>query len=395
MAQKLRRAIYYTNIDLQPKEAFKYYKQALGVAAQLQLDPYCEEVVGIKIELARMFEKADLTKNAVEVLEIVRRELGEWMVTGGGRKDGGLGGMISETAEEKDQGLIGSVTDSSRRLVGEETAQGVEATGVDWAKRTVILRTLIRTHVKLGDLYSDTSLNEQALAEERLVWAVTALLKERKRREDEGEKEGEGELFPNDEVGAALECKLLTYSTSSSGIPLSLKGNSLLRSDTVLTRDPPTALADHYSSQSKHYLSMPLYLQSLAFNPSTCHTVILMNNLATTLAQQGGPADETPPSLATAADASGMPPPSTTTQLSNAEQWATKALKLGQSIQPPARTQECDVGCAVATITLGDLARLEGRTEKARRYWEEGKGLAKVVGYAEGVQRAEEGLKAL
>ena len=238
MAQKLRRAIYYTNIDLQPKEAFKYYKQALGVAAQLQMDPYCEEVVGIKIELARMFEKADLTKNAVEVLEIVRRELGEWMVTQGGRKDGGLGGTIVEAAEGQDQGLFSSVTDASKRLVGQEDVQGGEAKGVDWAKRTVVLRTLIRTHVKLGDLYSDASLNEQALAEERLVWAVTALLKERKRREDEGEKEGESELFPDNEVGAALECKHISILNTSN--PLSFSRTLLLywRCDTMLTRSP-------------------------------------------------------------------------------------------------------------------------------------------------------------
>ena len=118
-----------------------------------------------------------------------------------------------------------------------------------------------------------------------------------------------------------------------------------------------------------------------------------MNNLATSIAQQFGPADNTPAALAKADN--GMPTPSSTTQIANAEQWANRALSLAQSIQPPARTQECDVGCAVATITLGDLARLEGRNERARRYWEEGKGLARAIGYEEGVKRAEEGLKGL
>lgn len=32
VAVKLRRALYYTNIDLNPKEALKYYQQALSVA---------------------------------------------------------------------------------------------------------------------------------------------------------------------------------------------------------------------------------------------------------------------------------------------------------------------------------------------------------------------------
>ena len=200
VAAKLRRAIYYTNIDPDPKKAFEYYKQALQLANKLELDIYSEEIVGIKIEMARMFEKVGRIENATEVLEIVRREFGEWMVKEGGGKDGGWGSVVEEASQ--------SGRSQPARLSSEAKIVKEGETGeMDWARRTNILRTLIRTHVKLGDLYSDETLNERALAEERLVWAVTAILKERKRREDEGVKEGEGELFPDDEVGAAMECK--------------------------------------------------------------------------------------------------------------------------------------------------------------------------------------------
>ena len=35
VAAKLRRALYYTNIDLQPKNAIKYYRQALALADEI------------------------------------------------------------------------------------------------------------------------------------------------------------------------------------------------------------------------------------------------------------------------------------------------------------------------------------------------------------------------
>jgi hypothetical protein len=49
VAQKLRRALYYTNISLSPKEAVKYYGQALAVADELGMDPFSDEILGVKI----------------------------------------------------------------------------------------------------------------------------------------------------------------------------------------------------------------------------------------------------------------------------------------------------------------------------------------------------------
>lgn len=56
---------------------------------------------------------------------------------------------------------------------------------------------------------------------------------------------------------------------------------------------------------------------------------------------------------------------------------------------PPDRTEECDTGCAVATINLGDFAMMEGDVEEARRRYEEGRGISKGIGFQEGVQRAD------
>jgi hypothetical protein len=45
-------------------------------------------------------------------------------------------------------------------------------------------------------------------------------------------------------------------------------------------------------------------------------------------------------------------------------------------ISPPDRTEECDIGCAVATHNLGEFAEMDGDIREARRRFEEGVGNA-------------------
>lgn len=108
-----------------------------------------------------------------------------------------------------------------------------------------------------------------------------------------------------------------------------------------------------------------------------------MNNLAISLAQQNPP-----PSLT-----ANQAPTSAASQLSDARQWAQQALALAASIKPPERTAECDEGCAVATINMGDFALMDGNLQEASNRFEEGKGISKAIGFDEGVQRADESLK--
>ena len=105
-----------------------------------------------------------------------------------------------------------------------------------------------------------------------------------------------------------------------------------------------------------------------------------MNNLAVSLAQQIPPPAFSP----------NQPPVSSASNLSDARQWAQKSLALASSIKPPERTVECDEGCAVATVNLGDFAMMEGNLDEARRRYEEGRGISKAVQFQEGVARADE-----
>lgn len=167
MAVKLRRALFYTNIDLQPNNAVKYYRQALEVADEMGLDPFSDEIIGVKIQVAFLMEKLKQYEKAIEVLEIVHADCLRWIEELGGRE-------------------------------GNE------------GKRSRVLGKTVGISVKLGELYSSNQIDDMEAAEKKLIYSVTAVLKEKKRREEEGVKEGEGPWMSDEEVGAALECKTIS-----------------------------------------------------------------------------------------------------------------------------------------------------------------------------------------
>ncbi|SLM36272.1 Tetratricopeptide-like helical domain [Lasallia pustulata] len=304
VAIKLRRALFYTNQDLQPNQAVKYYRQALEVADQLGMDPFSNEILGVKFQLASLMEKIKQYEKAIDILEIVQSDCLKWIELFGDK--------------EGNQG-----------------------------KRTRVLGKTVSTSVKLGDLYA--ILHEEETAQARLVWAVETALKEQRRRETEGVKEGEGEWMSNEGIGGALE-----------------------------------SLAHNYEEKNQHYLAAPLFLQALAMIPQpTCHSVVLMNNLSISLAQQNPP--PTP----------SEPPQSRSAHISFARAWAEKSLAIAATIEPPLRTEECDTGCAAATHNLGEFAEMDGDVAEARRRYEEARGLSGAIGFEEGVRNAEAGLKRL
>ena len=194
VAAKLRRALFYTNIDVQPKNALKYYRQAIELADEMGLDPFSDEMLGVKIQVATFYEKLHEYQKAIDVLELVREDCLKWM----------------------------------EKLGGKEGNEG---------KRTRVLGKTIAISVKLGEHYANQYIDEKDAAEEKLVWAVTALLKEQRRREDEGVKEGEGQWMSNEEIGGTLEgrcgrdgnhhCSLT--SRTSAGPPLRIQRSAFPR----------------------------------------------------------------------------------------------------------------------------------------------------------------------
>lgn len=114
-----------------------------------------------------------------------------------------------------------------------------------------------------------------------------------------------------------------------------------------------------------------------------CHTVVLMNNLAAAIAQQVPPVEP------------GSTPPSSAQLRESGRAWIRQALALAESIEPPKRTDECDQACAVAIHNLGEFAEMDGYIKEAREKFDEAASIAHAIGFHEGVQNAEEGLKRL
>ncbi|CAD0113002.1 unnamed protein product [Aureobasidium uvarum] len=294
VAQKLRRAIYYTNIDLDPKNALKYYKQGLELANDLGMDPFSNEIIGVKIQVSALMEKIQNYPKAIQVLEILRNDCLAW--------------------EEK----FGQLDDHKE-------------------KRTRIMKQLVAMSVKLGDLYSNQYVQDAKSAEERLVWALETSLREKQRRQEPGVLEKEGEWMSDNEMGASME-----------------------------------ALAHNYEDQNKHYLATPLFLQALNFKSDRdCHSVILMNNLAISIAQQDPPRTD------------GTKPSPQAVLVENAKQWAQKALDLAADIQPPTRDEECDIGCAVALHNL------------AKKRYKEAISLARAIDFEDGLENSSAALRRL
>ncbi|KAH8193519.1 hypothetical protein TruAng_012316 [Truncatella angustata] len=346
VAKSMRRALYYSNYSPDPKLALKYYKLALEQCEQNGIDPFTDGVLGIKIQLAAWLEKIGSYKNSTDVLEALLRDCKKWV----------------EKMEESDrQGLIGK----DGNLVGAPVQAAKKDTNSDspeeevqenlWGKRTRVLGKSVGISVKLGELYADEHVLQSDTAGERLVWAVETVLKELQRRQVHGVKEGEGDWMTPEQIGGALE-----------------------------------ALAHHYESKDKHYLAAPLFLQALTMSPpKSCHTAVLMNNLAISLAQQPVAAAD-----AIAPAAKGQPRATRASLLASAKSWATQAHATGSKVTGDDRTEECDQACAVALCNLGEIAAMMGDMDEAKARFKQSLGLSRRIGFEAGVTQAEDGLAA-
>lgn len=322
VAKRLRKALWYTNYDLNPQEALKYYKQALQIAAEIGMDPVGDEVMGVKIQVAKLMEDIQQYPNAIQILEAIRGSNLLWL--------------------EK----FGNLEENKKR-------------------RTSVLGKTVGVSVKLGELYGTPEIWDREMAQERLIWAVETVLKEKQRRQSAKVKdEDEGSWMNDEEIGATLE-----------------------------------SLAHSYEAKDQHYLATPLFLQALNLYPTKdCHSVVLMNNLASSLAQQSPRMAREAQAYATSQNIDTRPSGPVAikeTMLESAKTWAQKALDVAGTIKPPLRTEECDVGCAVALHNLGEFAEMARDVDLAQRQYKEAVSLARAIGFEDGVAQSSERLRAL
>ncbi len=163
VAKYVRRALYYTNYSHNPKKALENYQKAIFVADEIEMDPFSPEILGLKIQIAAFFEKLGLYQKAIDVLEEVRADALKW-----------------------------------NELFGDKPKNA--------EKRTRLLLKAVQMSSKLSEYYLHPSIGNRKAAEEKMVWSVTAILKENQRRQEAGLKPDNGDgWIGQDETGAALE----------------------------------------------------------------------------------------------------------------------------------------------------------------------------------------------
>ncbi|KAI0550036.1 TPR domain-containing protein [Xylaria curta] len=351
IAKSLRRALYYSNYAPDPKLALKYYKLALEQCKAAGMDPFSDEVIGLRIQLAAWLEGIGKFKNSLEVLEALLQDCKKWVEV--------MEKSVQDGLVDKSGKLKGAATvqPSIPKEEGQSDEEVVEPENL-WAKRNRVLGKSVGVSVKLGELYADEHVLQGDAAGEHLVWAVETVLKELQRRQVEGVKDGEGEWMTPEQIGGALE-----------------------------------ALGNHYESKSQHYLAAPLYLQAVTLSPpNSCHTAVLMNNLAISLVQQPVQSPLAP-SGSEKQSQPNVQAPTRATLLASARSWTLQALGTAQKITGEGRTEECDEACAVAMCNLGDIAAMAGDVEEAKRRFRESLELSRKLAFEPGITQAEDGLK--
>lgn len=352
IAKSLRRALHYSNYYEDPKLALKYYKLAIEQCNEHGLDPFSDEVVGIKIQLAAWLERISNVENAIHVLELVLTENKKWLQT-------------AESAPEK---LPRAPRPGTKVGEGESEKTITQQDFDNWLRssRTRILGKSVGISTKLGELYAHEQVLQHDKAHERLTWAVETALGEFRRRSTEGVKPGEGPWMTPEEIGGALE-----------------------------------SLAHSYERKSEFDLALPLFFQALRLCQDQCHMAVIMNNLAVTFAQH--PPRAPYETLAGVVPGEGDAAPKSNSGeqwtrkdlLESGQRWAKNAYRHAKEPTGEKRTPECDEACAVALVNLGEIAAMGGDFKEARRLYEQSIKLSEQNGFADGVAQAQAGLKRL
>ncbi|KAF6833895.1 TPR domain-containing protein [Colletotrichum musicola] len=356
VAKSLRRALYYTNISPDPNLARKYYKQALEECNELQLDPFSDDVLGIRIQTAAWLEKIQNYQGAITVLNSVLQDCVKWVEW---MEKSMSDGTMDKSGKPP---AVKVVSEGQRPTIAVDDEEEKVPENL-WHKRTRLLAKAVGTSTKLGALYSDEHVLEPENAQARLTWAVETALSESRRRHKEGVKKEEGSWMKPEEIGGAME-----------------------------------SLALHYESKSQSHLAVPLLFHALRLCADPCHRVTIMNNLAAAFAQHPVQAPPEPiPGAPSTSNALVNPdmPTDRAGFLEAAKNWAHNAYSHAKEVTGSERTEECDEACAVALANMGDIAALLGKKEDARKRFQQAIDMSKKIGFEPGVTQAEAGLQKL
>lgn len=189
VAKKLRRALYFSrspgSSSYDPKEAIRYFIEALECAREEGMHPLSQEVTGIKIEIARVCEECGRKDKAADVLRELwgsfRDGLGLWdSRTQEGAGEGVTTGKPLEAENERKEMQKHISKEENEQGLGSDTTATQLSSAQLELQRTALTRRFIETGVKLGTLLLEDWPGEQVQPRGEVVGE--------KQRKEEGEK---------------------------------------------------------------------------------------------------------------------------------------------------------------------------------------------------------------
>ena len=355
VADTLRTAVYYTEIDLNPPKALEAYKEALRFAKELNMNPMSDEVLGIRIQVAYMLEMANLIEQSIAVLEKIKADARNYVDTFAKMASNPTIGTEEHKAKLRG---VGDPIPVDLPEFNEYQDKLVESMKEHVSRRSIVMKKLVGIELKLAELYSER-IEDDKKAEACLTSGVELCLKEMQRRQKIGLPVAGG----SDETDGWL---------------------SLTEIGVVLRE-----LGDMYGMQNKNELALPLFLRALDLiradegdNP-TCKQATLLSDVATSMTGLSqSQLEGKKPILDKGQQTADM-----------AKQWSMKAIEVAGAVKPPVRDSECDESCAMAHLNLGEIARIQGKFDEARKYFKQTKTIAESIeNYSEAYKEAADDL---
>ncbi|RAH72169.1 TPR domain protein [Aspergillus aculeatinus CBS 121060] len=387
MAERLRTAVYYTDVDLQPQKAMAAYKDAIHIGLEMGLHQYSDEILGVHLQVSHMLEKAGLVSAAVKVLEQTRAGALAWVYRTRRTRSLPQKPTMATPVDPNDASKE-AVEKRIRQATGEDVGEkdavkrddeqpgastpdpAKEAEFQAWEDRqqSKVLKKCVGMSMKLAELYESDYMQDLEKAEENQRQAVELCLTEMNRRVALG--------LP---VGNQTKA---TPTTTNAEANDEDDGWMNLEEIAIALKD----LANLYFTQGKYDLCLPLFIRASDVmkaaegDTPTCKQPFLMASIGATMGEIAAAPKPT----------AGMRAPREQV-IAQARQWLDQARAVAGKIDPQGQEAECNEACVAALQSLGELARLEKKPAVAREHYKNALSIAQRLdepGLLEGVKAA-------
>lgn len=403
VAGPLRRAVYFTEIAKKPVEALLLFRKALVIADDMDMHPFSDEVLGIRLKAVDVLQANGMTSAAIDMLERLEADCSRWIATTRRRQ------QLEPKPSAAAQLPSASAADIAGQAQEENKGETSETTDDDlanqpWRKEHIdetkladkLVKKVVGTHLKLAELYMADHPPNLARAEAALSAAVTDAISEIRHRRAAGLPvtspssgpiisplaQAQRDIDP-DAAAAAAKTPPATAGAGADFLTLAEAAASM------------NDLADLYASRRRHDFAALLYMHALALikqdelaaataattassaSPDTADgglsrspsvpsaasalsvaQVVLLNNVASQLAEQ---AQQTP--AATAAGGPGTPVsslPSVVPAARGQQQQQQQKRQLATASHPqPTRAQTLAVAARWAHAARAAAARAD------------------------------------